>query len=52
MINYNIDLLKFKKNVNIMTFDNIMSLGFHPKISLPTRLGNNNNLYFVLYVHT
>ena len=35
-----ITLLDLVKIQNVF-FDNIMSLGYHPKISLHTRLGNN-----------
>ena len=41
---YNIDLLKLKKNKHYCEyFDEIISLGFIPKITLPTRISKNSS---------
>ena len=41
---FNIDLLKIhEKRLYSEYFDNLLSEGFHPKISLPTRLGKNSH---------
>ena len=40
----NIDLLKIReKRLYSEYFDNLLSEGFHPKISLPTRLGKTSH---------
>ena len=41
---FNIDLLKIReKRLHSEYFDNLLSEGFHPKISLPTRLGKTHH---------
>ena len=43
-VDFNIDLLKTReKKLNNEYFDNLLSEGFHPKMSLPTRLGKTSH---------
>ena len=49
---YNVDLLKINSvQFNENYFDSIISSGYVPIITLPTRLSNNNSLIDNIYLH-